>query len=319
MPRPVNEAPPDEPAPEEGTVWHFYRTVYAPQRLIEVTETQRAAYERIFRFMREHFGRDLLLTELSDSLAADFLGSQSRKNKSPGTVNHHRSLLLAVWRFAFDSGLVSALPRIKKLKQHWDEPDSWSEQEAARIVEAAGKLELMPIYGIPANKWWRAFLLVAYWTALRRGSLLELRRADVDLQSGWLYVRPVGIKTRRGKRFRLGADAVAAIREIWLPERELLFPWRKDRGGTGAHFNRILELAGVPRSHRTSMNQTHKWRRTVATLAAIRGGLSAAVALLGHSGPEMTRRYIDPTKLPGNDATQFLAPLALSQHTAETP
>jgi integrase len=57
------------------------------------------------------------------------------------------------------------------------------------------------------------------------------------------------------------------------------------------------------------MGQTHKWRRTVATLAASRGGLAAAVALLGHSAPEMTLRYIDPTKLPGNDATELLPAL----------
>jgi integrase len=273
---------------------------------------QRDDYDRTFRYMRGHFGRDLPLSELSDSLAADFLASLTRQNRQPITVNNHRARLLAVWRMALDRGLVSAVPRVKKLKRFWDEPDAWNEQEAARIVEAAGKLDLLPICGIPANKWWRAFLLVGYWTALRRGSLLELRRADLDLKSGWLYVRPVGIKTRHGKRFRLGADALDAVRQIWMPDRELLFPWRGCRGETRVHFRRILQLAAIPHSQRRSMNQTHKWRRTVATLAAARGGLPAAVALLGHSGPDMSRRYIDPTKLPGNDATQFLPALAFS-------
>jgi integrase len=84
------------------------------------------------------------------------------------------------------------------------------------------------------------------------------------------------------------------------------------------HFRQILQLADVAPSHRRTMNQTHKWRRTVATLAAAHGGLTAAVALLGHSGPEMTRRYIDPTKLPGHDATQFLPGLAFAPACPET-
>jgi hypothetical protein len=33
------------------------------------------------------------------------------------------------------------------------------------------------------------------------------------------------------------------------------------------------------------------------------------MSLLGHSSPEMTKRYIDPTRLPGNDATDFLPEL----------
>ena len=299
----------DEAAPQEGTVWDFYRTTYAPQRLIGATAEARADYERTFRFMREHFGRDLPLSELSDATTADFLGSLTKRKRNPTTVNHHRARVLAVWRTAFDLGKISALPRIKKLKANWDEPDAWDENEAARIVEAAGNLDLMPICGIPANKWWRAFLLVAYWTGLRRGSLLKLRRTDVNLDSGWLHVRPTGIKTRRGKRFRLGPDAIAALREIWLPEREHVFPWYGCPNSTRLYFRRILQSAGIQPSQRRSMNQTHKWRRTVATIAAQRGGLAAAVALMGHSGEEMTRRYIDPTKLPGNDATQLLPAL----------
>jgi integrase len=304
--RPSGHAEPT--APQEGTIWHFYRTAYAPQRLIGATAQQRGDYERTFRFLRQHFGRDLLLSELADTTTAAFLAALSEAGRTPTTVNGHRARLLAVWRMAFDFGRVPQLPRVKKLKPHWDEPDAWDETEAARIVEATSKLNRLPICGIPAAKWWRAWFLVGYWTGLRRGSLLALRCEDVNLKTGWLHVRPTGIKTRRGKRFRLGPDALAAVREILDPKRELLFPWPADRSGMSDHFAEILDLAGIERSRRR-MGQTHKWRRTVATLAASRGGLAAAVALLGHSAPEMTLRYIDPTKLPGNDATELLPAL----------
>jgi HEPN domain-containing protein len=50
----------------------------------------------------------------------------------------------------------------------------------------------------------------------------------------------------------------------------------------------------------------HKLRRSVATIIAASRGISAASELLGHSNSEITRRYVDPSKLPGKDATQFL-------------
>jgi integrase len=124
-------------------------------------------------------------------------------------------------------------------------------------------------------------------------------------------VPPDNVKNRHGKRFRLGPDAIQAIRDIWTPARELLFPMSDSNlQRMGEDFNAILRLAGIPKSRRRSMTQLHKWRRTVATMAAVNSGLPAAVALLGHSGPEITRRYIDPTRLPGNDATAFLPGLA---------
>jgi hypothetical protein len=53
----------------------------------------------------------------------------------------------------------------------------------------------------------------------------------------------------------------------------------------------------------------HKLRRSVATHTSARAGLAAAIALLGHSGPELTARYIDPSFLPANDATEWLPSL----------
>jgi len=297
---------PEAPDAESGTVLHFYRTAYRPQQLIDATPDSRGDFERTFRYMRRTFGRDVLLSDLCDSLAAEFLGNLKTRGLKPKTINGHRARLLAVWRFGCDRDQVAVLPRIKKLKEHLDEPDAWTEGEASRIIKAAEQLEMPPISGIPANEFWRALLLVGYWTALRRGSLFALLRADVDLSTGLLYVRPTGIKNRHGKSFYLGADAIEAVGQIWTPERELIFPWDRNTSTTRAYFGKILEIAGVSAGRRKGMNQLHKWRRTVATLVTARAGLPAAVALLGHSGDQVTKRYVDPRMIPGHDARQIL-------------
>ncbi len=298
------------PDPEPGTVRHFFETAYRPNQLLGAVKTTIEQYRAMLRCLRDVCGsRDPMLTELNDRLASTLLEFLLKRGMRPVTVNQYRGSLLAVWRYAYDGRLVSELPRVRKLKEHREEPDAWSEEEARRIIRATDSLNYLrgPIGGIPAGRWWRGLLLVGYWTALRRGSLLKIRRSDVDLESGWLSIPPDHMKNRRGKRFRLGADAIAAIRDIWLPEREYLFPYRKTN--TNRHFALLLDLAGVPKSQRRSTSQLHKWRRTVATLVAVKAGLPAAIALLGHSGAEVTRRYIDPTRLPGNDATGILPAL----------
>ncbi|MGC4004689.1 MAG: site-specific integrase [Pirellulales bacterium] len=148
-------------------------------------------------------------------------------------------------------------------------------------------------------------MLVAYWTGLRRSSLCKLHCRDVDLKTGWLNVPGDKMKNRRGKRFRLGADAIKALQGIWSAERKYLFPFPSTR-----HFfrqlGRVMRALGVAPSTRRTATMMHKMRRTVATLAAAKRGLAAACDLLGHGTVEVTKRYIDTSKLPGHDATEFL-------------
>jgi hypothetical protein len=157
-------------------------------------------------------------------------------------------------------------------------------------------------------------LLTGYWSALRCGSLLKLKRRDVDLQSGWLNVRAKITKQKRGKRFRLGDDALAALRQIWHPERELLFPLSFERRAFFRRLARIIRTAGVAPSTRRAMTLMHKLRRTTATLLAAREGIHAACELLDHSSTYVTRLYIDSSKLPGCDKTKSLPVLTGDVH-----
>ncbi|MCY2987000.1 MAG: tyrosine-type recombinase/integrase, partial [Planctomycetota bacterium] len=303
---------------ETGTVRHFFEKVYRPQRLIGIEVQEVRAYRMTLRRLQSMAGRDVQLAELSDSLAADFFQHLLDSGLTAATVNHHRARLFAVWRMAEERSLVASRPRVRKLKVTEEEPDSWSQEEASRILDAARSLDRAPIQGIPAGKYWFALLLTCWYTALRRKSLLRIRREDIDLANSWLYLPGSNMKTRRGKRFRLGADALAAVREIWLPERKRLFPFTADPSHLGKQFHAILKAAGVPSNGRRNVCLFHKWRRTVATSAAVNAGMPAAMALLGHSSEEMTRRYVDPTRLAGNDATTYLpelAPLAKADPT----
>lgn len=297
-----------ELAAAEGSVWHYFESVYRPQKLIGCERCTLDTYRTAFRFLRRHYGRDILIDEQTDQLAADHLEWLLARGITARRVNAHRGCWFTVWRFAKERGAIGQLPTVRKLRCEEDEPDAWTEDEAARIVEACASLRTWPdIAGIRADRYFRALLLVGWWTALRRGTLLKLRRADVDFDSAWLTVTGSKMKNRRGKRFRLGADALEAVRQIWFPERELIFPWPfNDRCRMFyRYFDHVVSVAGIAPSTR-NMGKLHKWRRTVATVVAVKAGLMAASALLGHSAADVTRRYIDPSKMPGADATQIL-------------
>jgi integrase len=311
---PVNKLPP-LPAAEPGTVRYFFETAYRPVRMIDCKPDSIEQARAAVRSLRDHYGRDILLTEQTDELAADhFAWLLKTRGIEAISVNHgYRAYWFAVWRLAYERRLVDRIPTVRKLRHLVCEPDAWSEEEAARIVEAARRVRLPAIAGIPARKFWPALLLVDWWTAVRRGSLFSIRRADVDFSTGWLEVFPRGMKTRRGKKYHLGDDAIAAVKEIWLPAREFLFPWPYRREATVNHFRQILAIAGITKGQRKGLNQFHKWRRTAATAARRRGGLAAASELLGHSSTAMTLRYIDPSKVPGTDATKFLPSLTAGE------
>jgi integrase len=137
--------------------------------------------------------------------------------------------------------------------------------------------------------------MTAYYTAFRRGTLFRLRPADVDLTTGWLTVPGSFMKNGIGQKFRLGPDALTALSAIWNSERERIFQVSlniSDQGYLDKHFELILAMAGVEKSTRLTGAHFHKIRRTAVTLTAANVGMAQAIAIAGHSGADVNRRYI---------------------------
>jgi len=301
---------PTVPAAAPGTLRHYFETVYVPERMSDCKPHSIAKSLRALVALRKFHGDDPRLDELTDDLAARFFQSLRDRGMPATTVNSgYRACLFAPWNLACDRALVARGPRIKKFKERRAEPDSWTAAEFARLVAAARRFQPGQCYGeLPRADFWTALLLVAWCTALRRGSLLAIRQENIDLQRGSLYVPGDAMKNRQAQAFQLAPEAVEAIGHIWLPERELLF------GGVSFHFlNRhfglLIDAADVPRSRHRGRNKFHRIRRTTATLVCARAGVSAASALLGHSDQYVTKRYLDPRVAARHDVTNLLPAL----------
>lgn len=300
----------DAPEAPEGSIRHFFRTVYRPLKLIGAAITTVEQMEISLNRLAHVHGRELMLDELSDETLSGMMEWMLAEGLSTNTVNGARGYLCAIWRVAHERRLLETLPRVRKVRVHLHEPDSWTAEELMLILESVD-LERGQYVGIERSLWWRAFLLVGYYTALRRGALLRLRRQDVNLATGWIDVPPHFMKNRRGKKFRIGPDAIEAVANICprtdsRTDPRALFPWPLERSTINHHWKRLLVRAGLPTGRRQG---PHKLRRTTATMVAVEAGMHAAMSILGHSEEYMTMRYVDPSKLPGADATKFLPPL----------
>ncbi len=302
---------PKVPDPDSGTARHYFESVYAVEAMVGVKDGSIESTRTTLIALRDFVGYDVKLDEQTDKLAAEFFRwLLHRCGLNEHSVNRYRATWFAVWRHAYDRDLVQRLPRVKRLKGIRNPPDAWSLEEFRRLVDTTVGFLPADTYGdVRCNLWWHAIFLVAYYTGLRRGALLKIRRDDVDLKTGQLYVPGESMKNRQGQMFAIGKDAIDAIDSIWLPKRLLLFPTPIGERTLYRHFEQLLTAAEIPPSRRKGLSKFHKIRRTVATEVAARAGTAAASSLLGHSSEYVTARYIDPSKIPGKDMTKILPPL----------
>jgi site-specific recombinase XerD len=160
-------------------------------------------------------------------------------------------------------------------------------------------------YETPDLDWLRDIILVAVATGLRRGELLNLRWADVDLDAGSLLVRHRdSFKTKGGaeRRVPLAGDALATLRRMW--RGRLARAERDDPGLDGPVFidRRGLPVKPTRVSHRfkdmarlAGLGERvhfHTLRHTCASWLAMKGvPMRVIQAILGHSTVSVTERY----------------------------
>ncbi len=168
-------------------------------------------------------------------------------------------------------------------------------------------------YPTPDLDWLRDIILVAVATGLRRGELLNLRWADLDLDARRLLVRHRdGFRTKGNaeRRVPLAGEALNTLRRMEAErEGDLDGPVFVDRRGlplkparVSHRFKDMARLAGLDeRIH------FHSLRHTCGSWLAMKGvPMRMIQAILGHSTVSVTERY------------SHLAPDALDAAVRET-
>jgi len=208
-----------------------------------------------------------------------------------GYLRRLRSLL----NYAVECEIIAKIPPIPKIRCPQKVPRAWAYDEFKRLYEVANCLPGR--VGVQlARIWWPSLIAAAYHTGSRIGALLQVRWADIDLGRGFLVLRAESTKTKQEQIFKLPDYVIAKIKAMEWPTRELVWEWPHCRRYFFAFFRKkIARPAQLEPMAGERFGLFHKIRRTAASLAAARGGITAAQVLLGHSSAKTTMtHYIDP-------------------------
>lgn len=263
---------------------NLYR-MYRPQLSDSTAEQYRYAIVSLAKFL----GRTPLASDLSEHTLLRFVASRLAQ-VSPRTVKRERGDVFILWRFAWKRRIAEHDPRdadVPHIQLRHDPPIALTVQQVEDVlVSCRMERGCLRSTEILKSDWWRALVLVLYWTGARIGAVIQATHDDLDTGTGWLHLRSDTAKTRVGQWCHLPAEVVAAI-----PGDDYIFPWPYSHRQLFSALKRIVVRAGLPPSREYRF---HAFRRTAATLATASSSIDVARLALGHSRERMTLGYLDP-------------------------
>lgn len=283
------------------TTWADFRKEYTGLVLDGMNEGNRRETDLAL----DHYERLLKPKRVASVSSSDLLAYVSRRRKEPGmrkgsavspaTINKELRHLRAVLRKAAKLGHLSAVPDVPFVKEPKKLPTWVPPDHLARLYQACGEdgvADRPAGLPYPVAEWWRGLLVFCYMTGWRIGSVLALRRDDVDLDAGTAVSDAGDNKGARDQNVALPPLVVEHLRR--LPSfGPTFFPWPHDRRQLYDVFEAVQAAAGVKPARNKERYGFHDLRRAFATLNA--GRLSADVlqALMQHRCYSTTQRYID--------------------------
>jgi integrase len=170
---------------------------------------------------------------------------------------------------------IGRIPYMRPSKVIRGLPRRVDQEDLSRWYIACEQMQ-SPKWGGPDAFWWQTWLVVAYFTGLRKGDIFAIRFADLALERGTLLF--TARKTSKPMRLPLHPCVVEHIRRIEQPKREYLFESSiKASGSFNQRWAWICRRAGVAEPW-----SPHDTRRTASTeIERAKPGMASV--LLQHS------------------------------------
>jgi integrase len=284
------------------TLPEFFFDSYLPLRLVGESPKTVVAYRTALNRWTK-FAGDLPMDRIDGRLLAKFQQHLLQSLK-PASVNTYCNHLMVILRFAAndeEAAVIGRIPRWNKLREPKRVPLAFTTEEFSKVL-AEAKRWPVPIAGYSAADWWEAVLLTCWESGLRYKSLMLLRSVDVLFDSGGLYCQAEPQKDKEAQWFALPPNVLDALRKIYQPSRELLFPRTVTIEVVGRWFRKVLDSSGIyaPKGCGT---RWHRIRKSKASYTEAMGG--DAQRELGHSQRSVTERYLDP-RIVGRGKTLYM-------------
>lgn len=289
---------------------------FADQVFLPWSKANKRNYETdkwIVRELSEFFGK-YEFTQISPILIEKFKREiGERKTKSgrlykPQTVNHFLILLGRIFEMAIDAGLVAINPvrRVKKRTCDNRRTKFLSREEVAALIAACtGKRAYL------AN-----IIRMAVNTGMRRGEILGLKWADVDLGTRTIYIRQS--KTGKPRTIPINSElfeVLARVKATAEKNESVFFNARTKKPLRDIHESfktacRLIGLNGV---------NFHDLRHTAPSWLAEAGVDAFTIAnILGHASIQTSLRYTHASDARKREAVEILSrdcPKSLNRKT----
>jgi integrase len=288
------------PPSEALTLTTYFESRYRLARLQEASPATVDAYRRVLNRWRLVTG-DPPLAEITQTTLIHFAECAKRMpGLKPGTwvspntirrqLTHIEALLNKAgppgYRNRDAAGIIPNPPFIKKPKATPKGVRIVTDEEFNAVYLAAVCMDLPKIPGFKPPAWWRALLVVARNTGLRRRALLNMEMAHVKWEEHRLDLPARILKSGKPFTLHLNPTAMEHLRKI-RTDRPLVFPWPFDLTQFHLRFHRLQSEAGIPPSRHFGL---HDIRKTLATMLWEKSP-SAAQFALGHAHSEVTRAH----------------------------
>ncbi len=252
----------------------------------------------VYRIVRKRFSMiwgDLSPEDITTLKVEEFQEKSLMVGLSPTTINHRLGIALSAIKWAHDRGLIDTAPPTWKPLKIRGNNHSRKYLTSAELEKLLTKLH--------EPKWERLtpIVMIALYAGLRQQEIAWLTWEDIDLEEGWLHVRPKkgwSPKSLASERSVPIADELLTYLSAsprtckrWVAPHMPGKQW--DRAWLGAQTRRLFKAAGVDDG---GPHTLHRLRGTFAT-TVLRGGgdLASLKEVLGHATLSITAGYLEAT------------------------
>lgn len=294
--------PLEDPRLADFVATHLARKAQRPRIAASTVARDRLGLENVLAFDRE-----IRLSAIDARHVCAYVRRRRADGRAEQTILNEVHALSNLWRYAKAEGLVrgdNPVPAAKELEHLEPSPHEagWLETgEAVRLLDAARAMDADP--GARFVPCLHAIVATFLLTGARKQEVLGLERADVDLDGGWVHVRPNrwrGLKSRHSRRSIPLWPQLRAIVEAHVARLPaagvLLFPSHRHRGEQPyAELDHAL-AAVVARAQIEKPVTLHTLRHTYTAhrLYTVEGGAPVSVwdvaVELGHRDTGMIER-----------------------------
>ncbi len=252
---------------------------------------------QVYNIVRKRFSLvwgDLHPEEITTLLVEQFQEKSLTVGLSPRTISQQISIALSALKSAHDRELIKVEPsKWKRLKVN--------ASRSRKYLTADELKKLMTKVREPRWERLTPIVMLALYAGLRQQEIAWLAWEDVDLEDGWLHIRPKkgwSPKSRTSERSVPIADELAnyltsapRVCSRWVAPLHPRQKWKRQH--LGAETRRLFKAAGVDDG---GPHTLHRLRGTFAT-SVLRGGgdLESLRKVLGHSALSVTAGYLEAT------------------------